>query len=159
MRFLLLSVFAVFLARSPAYAAAAPSCPAVSAFGLGLDHLAGYRVYVGPDGNTAVEPYQITAKRVPMLKTGKKLSILALPLAPKRGDEIVVGAPDVDIPMHPAPAPEMFIMLSGSVVVYTPHFHAELFPGSVLFFDDVGSKTGHGGRTGKCGYISLSIAP
>ncbi len=32
-------------------------------------------------------------------------------------------------------------------------------PGSVLLFDDVGAKVGHGGHIGPCGYVSLSIAP
>ena len=157
----LLLAFVAFVALLPAIssARAAPACQSVSPFRLGLDHLDGYRFYKGPGGDTDVAPLRIEARQVPMLKTGKSLSILDLPVAHTRGDEIVVGAPDVEIGMHPAPAKEMFIMLGGSVTVTTPKFRAELHPGSVLLFDDVGSTTGHGGHTGPCGYISLSIAP
>ena len=115
--------------------------------------------FIGPDGDTAVEPYRIDAKKVPMLKTGKQLAILNLPTSPKRGAEIVVGPPDAAIPMHPAPYKEMFIMLGGSTQVMTRTFKADMKPGSVLLFDDAGAKTGHAGHTGPCGYISLSIEP
>jgi hypothetical protein len=159
MRCLLLAFAALLPGMSLADAAPAPACQSVSPFGPGLDHLDGYRLYTGPSGDTEVAPLRIDARRVPMLKTGKSLSILDLPAAHKRGDEIVIGAPDVDIGMHPAPYKEMFIMLSGSVAVATHNFHADMHPGSVLLFEDVGAKTGHGGHTGPCGYISLSIAP
>ena len=159
MRCLPLAFAALLPIMGPAHAAPAPACQPVSPFGPGLDHLDGYRLYTGPGGDTEVAPLRIDARRVPMLKTGKSLSILDLPAAHKRGDEIVIGAPDVEISMHPAPYKEMFIMLSGSVNVTTRNFHADLRPGSVLLFEDVGAKTGHGGHTGPCGYISLSIAP
>jgi mannose-6-phosphate isomerase-like protein (cupin superfamily) len=159
MRYVVLALLGLFAASNTAQADAAPSCPPVTAFGLGLKHLAGYRFYNGPDGRTEVAPFQIDARVVPMLKTGKSLSIIDLPLSHTRNDQIVVGAPDTKIGMHPAPYKEMFIMLSGSVTVTTPKFKAEMFPGSVIYFDDVGSKTGHGGLTGPCGYISLSITP
>lgn len=159
MRYFLLALLGILPAMNLAHAAPPPSCPPVSVFGVGLDHLDGYRFFTGPDGTTDVAPLRIDARRVPMLKTGKSLSILNLPMSHKRGDEIVVGAPDTEIGMHPAPYKEMFIMLSGSVTVTTPKFKAELYPGSVLLFEDVGSKTGHGGHTGPCGYTSLSITP
>ena len=142
-----------------AMAAVPASCAAPTVFTTALDHLDGYRFFVGPGGDTAVESYRIGAKKVPMLKTGKQLAILNLPTSSKRGAEIVVGPPDADIPMHPAPYREMFIMLGGSTQVSTKTFKAEMKPGSVLFFDDAGSKTGHAGHTGPCGYISLSIVP
>ena len=159
MRFRSLAFVALLPVLPAAQAAPAPACQSVSPFNLSMDHLEGLRLYKGPDGDTEVEPFRIDARHVPMLKTGKSLSIIDLPSAGKRGDEIVFGQPNVDIGMHPAPGKEMFIMLSGSVTVTTRNFHKELFPGSVLLFDDVGAKTGHGGRTGPCGYISLSIAP
>ena len=148
-----------FTALFPAMAHAAPACQAVSPFNLSLDHLDGLRLYKGPDGDTEVAPLRIDARHVPMLKTGKSLAIIDLPGPGKRGDEIVVGQPNVDIALHAAPYKEMFVMLSGSVTVTTKKFHTEMYPGSVLLFDDVGAKTGHGGRTGPCGYISLSIVP
>jgi hypothetical protein len=128
-------------------------------FNTSLNHLSGWRIYTGKDGLSHAAPYRIAAKIVPLLNTGKKLGMIALPKSPTRGNEIVIGPPNVDLPLHPAPYPEMFIMLGGSVTVKTPSFHADLGPGSVLLFEDVTSKDGHGGHIGPCGYISLSIVP
>ena len=150
------------LAVSASLAAAAqarPACPPTTVFNASLTHLDGYRVFTGPDGDSQVEPLRIEAKQVPLLKTGKILGLFDLPLAPKRGVQIVVGPPNVDLPLHAAPYREMFIMLSGSVTLQTAKFKAEMKPGSVLLFEDVDAKVGHGGRTGPCGYISVSIAP
>ena len=161
MRSLLIAA-GLLLTAGPATAARkarAPSCPPTTVFTTALGHLDGYRVFTGPDGDSAVEPLRIDARIVPLLKTGKKLGIIDLPKAGTRAPQIVVGAADVDLPLHPAPYKEMFIMLGGSVTFKTAKFTAELKPGSVLLFEDVDAKVGHGGRTGPCGYISLSIAP
>lgn len=140
-------------------AARAPACPPTTAFTTALNHLDGYRVFTGPDGDSQVEPYRIDARFVPLLNTGKRLGILDLPKSGTRAPQIVVGAADVDLPMHPAPYREMFVLLGGSVTFRTAKFSAEMKPGSVLLFEDVDARIGHGGRTGPCGYISLSIAP
>ena len=156
-------IFAAVLvaAAAPIQAAARPAkaCPATTVFNTELKVLTGYRVITGPDGDSLVEPMKIEAKQIPLLKTGKLLGMFELPAAPKRASEIVVGPPDVDLPMHAAPYAEMFILLGGSVTFKTAKFSAEMKPGSVLLFEDVDAKIGHGGRTGPCGYISLSIAP
>ena len=153
------AIGAAFLLAGYAWAEAPQSCATPTVFTTALDHLDGYRFFTGADGDTEVAPYHLDAKKVPMLKTGKQLAILNLPTSPKRGVEIVVGPPDVAIGMHPAPYKEMFIMLGGSTSVMTKRFHADMKPGSVLLFEDVGAKTGHGGHTGPCGYISVSIEP
>ncbi len=137
----------------------ASACAPTTVFAPGLTHLDGYRVFTGPDGDSEVAPFRLDARQVPMLKTGKTLGIFDLPAAPKRASEIVVGAADVELPLHPAPYKEMFIMLGGSVTFKTAKFSAEMKPGSVLLFEDVDAKTGHGGHTGPCGYVSLSVAP
>ncbi|WP_293897728.1 hypothetical protein [Phenylobacterium sp.] len=147
------------LLAANASTAAAAVCPPTTVFNTGLKQLDGYRVFTGPDGDSQVEPLHIEARQVPLLKTGKLLGMIELPNSPKRGAEIVIGPPDVDLPMHAAPYREMFILLGGSVTFQTAKFKAEMKPGSVLLFEDVDAKTGHGGRTGPCGYISLSIAP
>ena len=147
------------LIASHAVAKAPKACPATTVFTTDLKYLDGYRVFTGPDGDSQVEPLRIAARQVPLLKTGKLLGMFDLPMAPKRGVEIVVGPPDVDLPMHAAPYKEMFILLGGSVSFKTAKFQADMKPGSVLLFEDVDAKVGHGGRTGPCGYISLSIAP
>lgn len=147
---------------APGVAAAkakAPACPPTTAFTTDLKQLEGYRVFLGPDGDSAVEPFRIDARQVPLLKTGKMLGIFDLPKEADRGAEIVVGAADVDLALHAAPYKEMFILLGGSFTFRTAKFSAPMKPGSVLLFDDVGAKTGHGGHIGPCGYISLSIKP
>lgn len=134
-------------------------CQPTTVFAPGLDHLDGYRVYIGPDGDSAVAPLRIDARIVPLLKTGKKLAIIDLPRAGERAPEIVVGAADVELALHPAPYREMFILLGGSFTFRTAKFSAAMLPGSVLMFEDVDARTGHGGHIGPCGYVSLSIAP
>lgn len=142
-----------------AAAKAKPACPPTTVFTTDLKYLEGYRVFLGPDGDSKVEPLRIDAREVPLLKTGKMLGIIDLPKEADRGAEIVVGAADVDLPAHPAPYKEMFILLGGSFTFTTATFSAPMKPGSVLLFDDVGAKIGHGGHIGPCGYISLSIKP
>lgn len=140
-------------------AAKAKTCPPTTAFATELTHLDGYRVFTGPDGDSAVEPLRIDARIVPLLKTGKKLGVLDLPKGGDRAVQIFVGAADVDLPLHAAPYKEMFVLLGGSITFKTAKFSVEMKPGSVLLFEDVDAKVGHGGRTGRCGYVSLSIAP
>ena len=136
-----------------------PTCPPTTAFTPALDHLEGYRVFVGPDGDSAVEPLRIDARQVPMLKTGKILKLLMLPKPGEHAPEIVVGPPDVDLPFHAAPYKEVFILLGGSFTFRTAKESHAMLPGSVLLFDDVGARVGHGGHIGPCGYVSLSVAP
>ena len=154
-------VAGVALASAAAAAGAAPppaTCSAGTPFTTALDHLDGYRVYVGPDGDSAVEPLRVDARQVPLLTTGKTIRIIDLPKA-DRASGIVVGPGDVDLPMHAAPYKEMFVVLGGSFVFKTAKVSIPMGPGSVLLFDDVGAKVGHGGHIGPCGYISLSIKP
>jgi hypothetical protein len=53
----------------------------------------------------------------------------------------------------------MFVLLGGSLTFKTAKFSVAMKPGSVLLFEDVDAKVGHGGRIGPCGYVSLSIKP
>ena len=152
----------LLLAAQPASAARkakVPICPPTTAFTTELTHLDGYRVFTGPDGDSAVEPLRIDARIVPLLTTGKKLGVLDLPKSGPRQPQIFIGAADVDLPMHPAPYKEMFILLGGSFTFKTAKFSVAMKPGSVLLFEDVDARVGHGGRIGPCGYVSLSIAP
>lgn len=128
-------------------------------FSLQTDHLKGYRVFTGPDGDSEVELLRIDARSIPLFNTGEFLKIIDLPTAPTRGVQIVFGPPNLELAFHPAPYREMFIMLAGSVTLLTSKFEAELFPQSVLLFEDVDARVGHGGRTGPMGYVSVSIAP
>ena len=142
-----------------ALALAAAACPPVTAFTPALRTLKGYRVFTGPDGDSAVEPYQIDARVIPLLKTGKPLAVLDLPKSGPRQPQIFIGPGNVELPMHPAPYRELFVLLSGSLTFKTAKFSAKMAPGSVLLFEDVDAKVGHGGTIGPCGYVSLSVAP
>lgn len=139
--------------------AAGGACPPTTVFTSQLKYLDGYRFFTGPDGDSAVEPLRIEAKQVPLLKTGAILGLFQLPPDPTRGVQIVVGPPNLELPLHPPPYKEMFIMLSGSVTVKTQKFSAEMKPGSVMLFEDLDAKVGHGGMIGPCGYVSVSIKP
>jgi mannose-6-phosphate isomerase-like protein (cupin superfamily) len=145
------------LAASPEAAKAV--CPPTTAFTTELDHLDGYRVFTGPDGFSKVEPLHIDSRKVGLLKTGKTINILSLSPTVTHPVGIVVGPANADLPVHPAPFKEMFVLLGGSVTVTAGAFKADLKPGAVLLFEDTDSKDGHGGRTGPCGYISLDVAP
>ena len=134
-------------------------CPPTTAFTTELEYLDGYRVFTGPDGDSAVEPLRIPTRIVPLLDTGKKLGVLDLPKGGDRAVQIFIGAADVDLPLHPAPYKEMFVLLGGSLTFKTAKFSVAMKPGSVLLFEDVDAKVGHGGRIGPCGYVSLSIKP
>ena len=92
--------------------------------------------------------YRIDARHVPLLTTGKTLGIIDLPKA-DRASGIVVGPGDVELPMHAAPYKEMFIVLGGSFVFKTAKVAIPMGPGSVLLFDDVGAKVGHGGGSAR----------
>jgi hypothetical protein len=151
----------LLLAAQPLAAETAkpPACPPTTAFTTELTHLDGYRVFTGPDGDSAVEPLRIDARIVPLLNTGKKLGVLDLPKGGDRAVQIFIGAADVDLPLHAAPYKEMFVLLGGSITFKTAKFSVAMKPGSVLLFEDTDAKIGHGGRTGPCGYVSLSIKP
>ena len=137
----------------------AAKCPATTAFNPTLTKLTGYRVFVGKDGDSEVEPLTLDSRAYPMLKTGKTLHIIDLPTASARVSQIVVGPANVELPFHPSPYKEMFILLGGSFVFRTAKFSVAMGPGSVLLMDDMGATRGHGGTIGPCGYVSLSIQP
>ena len=155
-------VMTTMTAAAPARAprrAPNPVCPGTTVFNPSLTKLTGYRVFVGKDGDSAVEPLTLDSRAYPMLKTGKTLHILDLPTASARPSQIVVGPANVELPPHPSPYKEMFILLGGSLTFRTAKFSVAMLPGSVLLMDDMGATRGHGGTIGPCGYVSLSIQP
>ena len=150
----------LILACSSTTSAKSPEkCSLSPAFNHEMTHLEGYRLFVGPDGDSAVAPLRIDARIIPLFKTGKKLGILDLPKSGPRQPQIFVGPPGVELPLRSPSYKEMFILLSGSLTLKTAKVSIPMKAGSVLFFDDVGAKKGHGATIGPCGYVSLSIAP
>ena len=64
----------------------------------------------------------------------------------------------MQIPIHPVPYRETFIILSGSSEVLTSDGQVvRLGPGSMLMSEDLGTP-GRSGRAGPCGYVALSLA-
>ena len=160
MRHLMVMALAVTAMASPALARPAKParCPPSAAFNPTLTKLTGYRVFVGKDGDSEVEPLMLDSRAYPMLKTGKTLHIIDLPMSTKPSS-IVVGPANVELPFHPSPYKEMFVLLGGSFIFRTAKFNVAMAPGSVLLMDDMGATKGHGGTIGPCGYVSLSIQP
>ncbi len=70
---------------------------------------------------------------------------------------IVTGPPGFDIPLHPAPYREIFMVLSGSSTIRLSGGQSHILtPGSVVLFEDT-TGAGHGGKVGPCGYVSLDL--
>ena len=159
MRHLIVSALVAVAMTSPAAAKRSASCPPTAAFNAGMTMLEGYRLVVGKDGDSQVLPYRIDVRRIPLLKTGKVLGVLDLPSSPNRANQIFIGPANVELPLHPPPYREMFILLAGSFTFKTAKVSIPMKPGSVLLFDDVGASRGHGATVGPCGYVSLSIQP
>lgn len=136
-----------------------PTCPPVTAFNNAMTDLEGYRLFVGADGDSAVEPLRIKARIVPLFSTGKELGVLDLPKSGPRQPQIFIGPANMELPLRSPAYKEMFILLSGGFTMKTAKVSIPMKPGSVLFFDDVGATKGHGATIGPCGYVSLSIAP
>jgi len=150
---------ALLVSLANARALRAATCAPTVAFNAKMTSLEGYRVILGKDGDSDVLPFRIDVRQVPLLKTGKILGVIDLPSSPNRANQIFIGPANVDLPLHPPPYREMFILLGGSMIFKTAKFSAAMKPGSVLLFEDVGASRGHGAKVGPCGYVSLSIQP
>jgi mannose-6-phosphate isomerase-like protein (cupin superfamily) len=117
------------------------------------------RLYTDPrTGDTAVEETRMEAKRTPLLKTGQILN--EYNFGPGSKVQIVVGPPNLALPLHPAPYKESFLIIEGSVSMKLGNGQGiELRPGDMTVMEDVDARIGHGGLTGPCGYVSLNIVP
>ncbi len=139
--------------------AAETVCPSLPTQVQGTLKVVNYRVYTDPaTGDSKVEALPKAAKDIPLLKTGKILTEFDFGAASKI--KLVIGPPNLDLPLHPAPLVESFLLLAGSVTMQLADgTKVEQMPGDMLTFEDVNSKLGHGGRTGPCGYVALDIVP
>ena len=151
----------LLLASTPALAAdpAKAACPAFDPATYSMKVIRNYRVYTDPTtGDSKVEQVPIPIKETPLLKTGKILKLFDF--GPAKRVEIVIAPPDLDLPLHPAPYRERFLVLAGSVEMdVADGTKVAMVPGDMVSMDDVASKTGHGGRIGPCGYIDLDMVP
>ena len=115
-----------------------------------------YRAYKGADGLSHIEKFDMRGQKGAFY--GGKVRITQFDLGDPTGASLVYGEPNMDIPIHPVPYRETFIILSGSSVVkLSDGTSYALKPGSMLIADDIGTP-GRSGTSGTCGYVALSLA-
>ena len=117
------------------------------------------RVYTNPaTGDSAIEDTVMTPRATPLLKTGKILVEYDFGAGSKT--QIVYGPANLEIPLHPAPYRESFLILQGSVTMRLADGTTRtLVPGDLSTYEDTDASRGHGGTTGPCGYVALNIVP
>lgn len=151
---------ALLLMSLPSAAMAAAevcSTPSAPLFAQGFKAIHTVRVVTGKDGESHFEDGDQSASSHPFFNTGKFVDINVLSNAAKVS--LVSGPPNETIPMHPKPAPGVFLLLAGWNAVTTASGEERVIrPGTLLIFDDADSRSGHGGRTGPCGFVSLTLS-
>ena len=117
------------------------------------------RVYTDrATGDSAIEETVMTPKSTPLMKTGKTL--VQYDFGPGSKTQIVYGPPSLELPMHPAPYRESFLILQGSATIRLADGTTRtVVPGDMTIYEDTDAKVGHGGMTGPCGYVALNIVP
>ncbi|WP_425229955.1 hypothetical protein [Sphingomonas sp.] len=72
--------------------------------------------------------------------------------------QLVSGPANVTLPFHASLGYEMFLTIQGGSTVILPDGRERAVgPGTLVVMEDMGSRHGHAGRTGPCGYVSLQI--
>lgn len=140
--------------------AAALACPAPRTFAnTAPAELQGYRVVIAPDGDSAVVPATLPAKRYPFPGSDKVMSVVDLATSPAKAAKLVIGAAGLQIPAKPSFSKEMIFLVEGSSRIVTAHGSADLSPGMFIIFEDIGAKVGHSGQIGPCGYVGVALSP
>lgn len=122
----------------------------------GVDVVEAWRGYKGADGQSHMERVSIPGTK--SVHYGGKVHVTVFDLGHPSGAAFVYGEPNMEIPVHPVPYKESFIILSGSSEVVMPDGQVvKLSPGSMLTSEDLGTP-GRGGRSGPCGYVALSLS-
>jgi hypothetical protein len=115
-----------------------------------------WRAFKGSDGKSHFERVGIHGTKG--VYYAGKVHVTVFDLGHPSGASLVYGEPDMEIPLHPVPYRETFLILSGSSETITPEGETlHLGPGTMFTSDDVGPP-GRRGRTGPCGYVALSLA-
>lgn len=122
----------------------------------GVDVVEAWRGYKGADGQSHLERVKIPGKH--SVHYDGKVRVTVFALGDPSGAAFVYGEPNMEIPVHPVPYKETFIILSGSSEVHMPDGQVvRLSPGSMLMSEDLDTP-GRGGRSGPCGYVALSLS-
>lgn len=114
------------------------------------------RAYTGSDGQSKIET--IDLKGEGGVYYGGKVSLTQFDLGDPTRTVIVYGHPNMEIPPHPSPYREIFLIVSGSSFVELPDgTRHQLTPGSMLLSEDQTSAKGRGGGSGPCGYVAVDF--
>lgn len=152
-----LGLAASLIGLSGAAAAARCDAPTAPLFPAGVEVIKTIRVYTGPDGESHFEDKVTRGVTHPFFKTDKTVAQNIFGASPKVS--LVSGPASQSWPARPG-GPGMFLGLAGSSFITLPNGQErEIAPGVLAVFEDQASKTGHGGRSGPCGYVTLSVAP
>ena len=124
-------------------------------FTPGVEVIKAMRSYTGADGQTHVEQIDVKGKTGSYFHNKTVLTQFDLG-APERA-VIVYGHPNMEIPQHPAPYPEKFLIIAGSSTMTLPSgevYHLE--PGTLFIAEDT-TGTGRSGAAGPCGYVAVDF--
>ena len=132
-------------------------CPASVPFPKGVSVIKAVRVYTAADGESDFQTVTFTGEGKAYFKPGEIFTHTDLGASAKV--QFVSGPPNVILKPHKAPR-EMFLTIQGSSEIVLPSGKTyPVRPGTLVIFDDATSKSGHGGRTGPCGYVAINILP
>ena len=149
----------VMLAASPATAQKPPrgkNCPQNEiTLGQAVEKLEVHRTYKGADGESHIEMTSLPGTTKSFY--GGKTTLTQFDLGDPTRVMLVYGHPNIEIPKHPSPYREIFIILSGSSIMEMPDGTViERKPGSMVIVEDQGTP-GRSGRAGPCGYVALDL--
>ena len=147
-------------AAASATAATTPStAPECASGGLslkpGIEVIEAIRSFTGADGNTQLEKVEI--KGTTKSFYNNKTTLTQFDLGDPTKAVIVYGHPNMEIPQHPAPYPEKFLIIAGSSTIELPNgTKYEIKPGTLFISEDT-TGTGRSGRSGPCGYVAIDF--
>ena len=150
-----IAIVVALTAASPGYGA---ECPVLNLAQIAQGPMPVVQIVTGPDGESH---FVDDVRRPESLKLfGGAFTLHKYLLAGDAKVTLVNGSPNFQLPFHPTPSPEMFLMLSGTVSMrLADGTHRDAGPGTLIDMEDMHSKKGHAGSTGPCGYVSMSISP
>jgi quercetin dioxygenase-like cupin family protein len=123
--------------------------------GQAVEMLKVHRTYKGADGESHIETTTIPGETKSFY--GGKTTLTQFDLGDPTRVMLVYGHPNIEIPKHPSPYREIFIILSGSSIMEMPDGTIiERKPGSMVVVEDQNTP-GRSGRAGPCGYVALDL--
>lgn len=114
-----------------------------------------HRAYTGTDGQSKIETIDLEGKGG--VYYDGKVTLTQWDFGDPTKTVIVYGHPNMEIPPHPSPYREIFLIVSGSsVVTLADGSEYRLQPGAIFLSEDQNAK-GRGGRSGPCGYVAIDF--